>query len=59
MQGRALRCGCRPGRSGYRVLLPGWAGTDKVTAGPARAVLTVTVPRAEADKPRRVQVTSG
>jgi hypothetical protein len=29
---RALRRGRRPGRSGYRVLLPGQAEADKVTA---------------------------
>src|SRR5712672_2897707 len=48
--GRALRRGRRPGRSGYRVLLPGHAEADKVTA---------TVAKAETDKPRRIQITAG
>ena len=57
--GRALRRGRRPGRSGYRVLLPGQAGADKVTAALADGVLTVTVPKSEAGRPRRIQVTAG
>jgi hypothetical protein len=41
------------------VLLPGPAGTDKVTVALADGVLTATVPNAEAGKPRRTQVTAG
>ena len=35
------------------------AEADKVTAALADGVLTVTVPRAEAGKPRRIQGTAG
>src|SRR5690242_426296 len=56
-QGRALRRGRRSGRFEYRVLLPGQAEADEVTAALADGVLTVTVPKAEADKPRRIQIT--
>jgi HSP20 family protein len=58
-EGRALRRGRRSGRSGYRVLLPGHAEAGKVTAALAAGVLTVTVPKAEAGRPRRIQVTAG
>jgi HSP20 family protein len=59
--GRALRRGRRSGRFEYRVLLPGQADPDpgKVTAALAGGVLTVTVPKAEAGKPRRIQITAG
>jgi len=57
--GRALRRGRRSGRFEYRVLLPGHAEADKVTAALADGVLTVTVPKAETDKPRRIQITAG
>ena len=57
--GRALRRGRRPGRFGYRVLLPGQAEADKVTAARAGGVLAVTVPRSQAGRPRRIQVTAG
>jgi len=53
--GRALRSG----RFEYRVLLPGQAEADKVTAALADGVLTVTVPKSEAGRPRRIQVTAG
>ena len=56
-EGRALRRGRRSGRFEYRVLLPGQAEADKVTAALADGVLTVTVPKTEADKPRRIQIT--
>jgi HSP20 family protein len=60
-EGRALRRGRRSGRFEYRVLLPGQADPDpdKVTAALAGGVLTVTVPKAEAGKPRRIQITAG
>jgi HSP20 family protein len=41
------------------VLLPAQAEADKVTAALADGVLTVTVPKAEAGKPHRIQVTAG
>src|SRR2546429_77952 len=55
--GRGLRRGRRSGRFEYRVLLPGHAEADKVTAALADGVLTVTVPKSEADKPHRIPVT--
>ena len=58
-EGRALRRGRRSGRFEYRVLLPGQAEADKVTAALADGVLTVTVPKSEAGRPRRIQVTAG
>jgi len=58
-EGRALRRGRRSGRFEYRVLLPGHAEADKVTAALADGVLTVTVPKADADKPHRIQITAG
>ena len=60
-ESRALRRGRRSGRFEYRVLLPGQADPDpdKVTAALADGVLTVTVPKAEAGKPRRIQITAG
>jgi len=56
--GRALRSGRRSGRFEYRVLLPGHAEADQVTAALADGVLTVTVPNTEADKPHRIPVIS-
>ena len=41
------------------MLLPGHAEADKVTAALADGVLTVTVPKVDADKPRRIQITAG
>ena len=58
-EGRALRRGRRSGRFEYRVLLPGQAEPDRVTAALADGVLTVTVPKAETDKPHRIQITAG
>ena len=56
---RALRRGRRSGRFEYRVLLPGHAEAGKVTAALADGVLMVTVPKAETEKPRRIQITGG
>lgn len=58
-EGRALRRGRRGGHFEYRVLLPGQAEADKITASLADGVLTVTVPKAEADKPHRIAITGG
>jgi|SRR6185437_10736112 HSP20 family protein len=51
--------GHRTGGFEFRVMLPGKADPDKVTAALADGVLTVTVPKAEAGRPRRVEVTGG
>jgi HSP20 family protein len=37
--------------------LPGKADPDKITAALADSVLTVTVPKAETERPRRIEVT--
>ncbi len=58
-EGRALIRGRRSGQFEYRVTLPGQADPDKITASLADGVLTVTVPKAEADKPRRIEITAG
>jgi HSP20 family protein len=58
-EGRALRRGRRAGQFEYRVLLPGQADADKITASLADGVLTVTVPKAETEKPRRIEITAG
>jgi len=57
--GRALRRTRRTGWFEFRVMLPGKADPDKITAALADGVLTVTVPKAETDKPRRIEVTGG
>jgi HSP20 family protein len=57
--GRALRRARRSGGFEFRVLLPGKADPDKVTASLADGVLTVTVPKAEAARPRRIEITGG
>lgn len=58
-EGRALRRGRRAGGFEYRVMLPGKADPDKITAVLADGVLTVTVPKAENAKPRRIEITGG
>ena len=58
-EGRALRRDRRAGQFEYRVLLPGQADPDKITASLADGVLTVTVPKAETDRPRRIPITAG
>lgn len=57
--GRTLRRGRRSGRFEYRVMLPSQAEADQVTAALADGVLTVTVPKAETEKPRRIEITAG
>lgn len=57
--GRALRRARREGRFEFRVMLPGRADPDKITAALADGLLTVTVPKAETDKPRRIEITGG
>jgi HSP20 family protein len=56
--GRTLWRGRRSGRFEYRVMLPGHADPDKITATLADGVLTVTVPKAETEKPRRIEITA-
>lgn len=58
-EGRPLRRDRRSGGFEFRALLPGKADPDKVTAALADGVLTVTVPKAETDMPRRIEVTGG
>ena len=58
-EGRALWRNRRSGGFEFRALLPGKADPDKVTAALADGVLTVTVPKAETDMPRRIEVTGG
>lgn len=58
-EGRALARARRAGHFEYRVLLPGQADADKITASLADGVLTVTIPKAETDKPRRIEITAG
>jgi HSP20 family protein len=49
----------RSGHVEQRVLLPAPAEADKVTTSLSDGVLTLTVPRSKAEKPHRVEVTSG
>ncbi|MFD7500431.1 Hsp20/alpha crystallin family protein [Streptomyces sp. NPDC059850] len=47
----------RTGRFEYRMLLPAEVNTEAVKAGMTDGVLTITVPKAEAVKPRHVEIT--
>jgi len=47
----------RTGRFEYRMLLPAEVNTEAVKAGMADGVLTITVPKAEAVKPRHIAIT--
>lgn len=47
----------RTGRFEYRMLLPAEVNTEAVRAGMADGVLTVTIPKAEAVKPRHIEIT--
>jgi HSP20 family protein len=49
----------RVGRFEYRVILPGELNTKDVSAGLDDGVLAITVPKAEATKPRRVEIAHG
>lgn len=49
----------RAGRFEYRVMLPGELNTQGINAGLDDGVLTITVPKAEATRPRRVEITHG
>ncbi|HEX2299380.1 MAG TPA: Hsp20/alpha crystallin family protein [Pseudonocardiaceae bacterium] len=48
----------RTGRFEHRTVLPRDVDAEKITAELADGVLTVTVPKAEAAKPRRIEITS-
>jgi HSP20 family protein len=54
--GRRRRSSRRTGRFEYRTYLPGDVKADQVSARLADGVLTVTVPKSEAAKPRRIEV---
>ncbi|MES4902459.1 MULTISPECIES: Hsp20/alpha crystallin family protein [unclassified Streptomyces] len=49
----------RTGRFEFRMTLPGEVNTDKVSARLADGILGLTIPKAEAAKPRRVEITGG
>lgn len=49
----------RTGRFEYRALLPGEVNAESVNATLTDGVLTVNVPKAEAAKPRHIEITSG
>jgi HSP20 family protein len=57
-QGRRHQTTRRSGRFEYRTYLPGDVNADQVTATLADGVLTVTLPKSEATKPRRITITS-
>lgn len=48
----------RTGRFEYRSVLPRDIDAEKITAELAEGVLTVTVPKAETAKPRRIEITA-
>ncbi|MFD6227451.1 Hsp20/alpha crystallin family protein [Streptomyces sp. NPDC060232] len=48
----------RTGRFEYRALLPAEVKAEDVTATMSDGVLTVTVPKAEAGKPRHIEITA-
>lgn len=54
--GRRHRSTRRTGRFEYRSILPGDVKSDGVSAQLADGILTVTVPKSESAKPRRVEV---
>ncbi|MGW5479384.1 Hsp20/alpha crystallin family protein [Streptomyces sp. NPDC004008] len=46
----------RTGSFEYRLQLPGEVDTDKITADMKDGILTITVPKAEVTKPRRIEI---
>jgi HSP20 family protein len=46
----------RTGQFSYRVALPSGTDPDKISASHNDGVLTVTVPRTEASRPRRIDI---
>jgi HSP20 family protein len=57
-QGRRHRSNRRTGRFEYRTILPGDVRSEAVSAQLADGVLTVTVPKSEAAKPRHIEISS-
>jgi HSP20 family protein len=57
-QGRWFRRTRPAGRFEYRATLPGDINPDKIGAELSDGVLTVTVPKAETAKPRRIEITA-
>jgi HSP20 family protein len=55
--GRRHRSSRRTGRFEYRAYLPGDVKPDEVRAELSDGVLTVTVPKSEAAKPHRIEIT--
>ncbi|HWN61767.1 MAG TPA: Hsp20/alpha crystallin family protein [Streptosporangiaceae bacterium] len=55
--GRRHRGTRRAGRFEFRTYLPGEVNADAVTARLSDGVLTVTVPKSEAAKPRKIEIT--
>ena len=55
-QGRRHRSYRRTGRFEYRTMLPGDVKSDAVSAQLADGVLTVTVPKSEAARPRHIEI---
>ncbi len=53
---RRRRSSRRMGRFEYRTFLPGDIKPDQIKAGLADGVLTITVPKSETAKPRRIEV---
>ena len=56
-KGRRHRSSRRAGRFEFRTFLPGEVQADAVTARLSDGVLTVTVPKSEAAKPRKIEIT--
>jgi HSP20 family protein len=57
--GQRRRSSRRAGRFEYRAYLPGDINPEGVNAQLSDGILTVTVPKSEAAKPRRIEVTEG